>query len=412
MRKRISQVSDSIAKSLVVMGSDGEACAPPPIPIQWTQFAIFNFGLRLFRNRRQCIVTSRIVAAVHYFILIMGLLDALYVCVTQASRREDSAVLFILTLNSLCVYVFLRKNISRIESVFVAVEPFLSHKDLQSIARSDKWINIVQWAIMVLSFACGALAAVFGKELFRREFVAYGLTFLDSCSDGVAIVVSLLGYLVYMKIVCGIVLCSIHVYSVCMLVFGHMSRNLLHQVKRTLVDGASVASMTSTRLMLRNYWHWRQKADDVLNVFPFIWAVYLFLSTSLLLTKLVSEWQSRRPVNLFAVLCLAYAGVVAVSIAIKWPVLTAPDKTMNACLQQAFRLTDPRVTHAADDADQRLEREVMKLHLELANAPDTYSTILGSIRFNFETLISFSGALINFAVMIINIRSAIADRKA
>jgi hypothetical protein len=177
--------------------------------------------------------------------------------------------------------------------------------------------------------------------------------------------------------------------------------------------GATVESISQIRSQLRIYWHWKQKADKFLNIFPFIWAVYIFLTVSLILTKLIVEWRSKIDRgHVFLMIYIFSCTLVIVGLLLKWHLFTAPDKTMDKCMQLVFALTDPRVnnnneseTHTLSEA--KLHQEILSLHLEIGNAPKTYSTILGAIRLNFKTLISYVGGLVNFAVMIISIRMAV-----
>lgn len=113
--------------------------------------------------------------------------------------------------------------------------------------------------------------------------------------------------------------------------------------------------------------------------------------------------------------------LIVLGLLLKWHLFTAPDKTMDKCMQLVFALTDPRINNNNDEnasliskevrsstsSEAKLQQEILSLHLEIGNAPKTCSTILGAIRLNFKTLISYVGGLVNFAVMIISIRMAI-----
>ena len=334
------------------------------------------------------------------------MMHAAYVTVTSADRRENSIFVMILQLVSLGVYVFLRKNIGRIESVFFGIENQLSEKDLAHIGNKDKWIAVWQGSTCALTTLAMLVTVVQDRKLLREEFQYLGLT-----SDIVVVVVALFSFFFYMKIVCGVILCSIQIYSVSMVVFERLSHNLKRTIKETLVDGVTVQGIVMIRSQLRGYWHWKIKADKFLNVFPFIWAVYLFLSVALIMTKLIADWKTVRVTgNLFLINSTAFSLLILLVLALKWHLFTAPDRTMDKCMQLVFCMTDTRLSAKKSvQNDPQLEREILSMHLELANAPDTHSTILGAIRMNFASLISYFGALVNFAVMIINIRMAIRD---
>jgi hypothetical protein len=124
---------------------------------------------------------------------------------------------------------------------------------------------------------------------------------------------------------------------------------------------------------------------------------------------LIFEWHTSNTKDVYLMISMYSCCLIVFGLTIRWRMYTAPDKTMDDCMTLVFALTDPRVNGNQITSEAKLHQEILSLHLEIGNAPKTYSTILGAMRLNFKTLFSFFGGLINFAVMIISIRMAVKN---
>ena len=372
-----------------------------PLPIKLTKAICLSSGLPLF-GREKCRRISQWVSKIYYLSLLIGLVHAVIVAASFPKKREDAIFIMVLLIVAFGVYFFLRRNISMIEQVFFGVQQYLSEKDMIYIRKKDLIMNVVYFTGLVTSVVVAATAIVLFRDAFRMELTSIGVA--HSISDAGVVLVSFCGFMYYMKVVFGVITCSIQVYSITMIVFTCLVRNVRTTIQSALVAGPNVQAISQIRTQLRIYWNWKLRTDQILNVFPFIWLVYLFLTISLIFTKLIADWHTADEGFTFLVISAALAVLIIVCLLAKWHFFTRPDRTMDECMRLAFSLTDPRMTGKMDAA---LNQEIHSLHLELGNAPKTYATILGTVRLNFETLISYVGALVNFAVMVINIRMAL-----
>ena len=378
-------------------------CHPePPIPARFVSFLCYCYGLRLFRKSAACERVCNLFAKVYYIALLLGIAHAIRIGVLIPNKIEECITLLILLFGSLCAYVFLRKNIRKIEKVWTALSVYLSQKDKNIIRKKDVFFGLLHTVVLSVSMIAGIVVIYMIRRWIQAEFVSFGW---EKPSDFKTVFMGVAGFLYYMQVVYSIISCSIGVYTTTMIIFEVLCQNIKSLILRTLSDGITVEAISRIRTVLRIYWSWKGRADRLLNVFPFIWMVYFFLSTSLILTKVIADWNtSFKMPQAFLVISLFFTALIACSLVMKWHLLTAPDKTMEKCLHMVFSLTDPRTIK---EKDSKLRQEIMSLHIEILNSPKTCSTILGSIRLSFETIVSYIGALVNFAVMVINIRMAV-----
>ena len=383
-----------------MFGMAEEECLPAFVPIIMTSMTCSTCGLQLFHGSKRRELLN-FVAIAHYFVILVMIACSVITVLMSPEKTEEAILILIFLAVSFGVFLFLRKNISQIERIFNGIECCLSEKDHAIIRKTDLWINLVPYVAVTLSMIAAAAAVVYFRSSIHQEVLKTG--FMGNSTEWTSAALAYTGFLLNMKAVYSIIYCSIQIYTMVMVVFECMAQNLKSDLRKKLVEGATKQAISEIRTQLRFYWTWKQKADKYLNVFPFTWAVYLFLTVSLILTKLISQWQPHS----FLTISMFFSALVTVSLISKWHLFTAPDKTMDDCMRLAFSLTDPRMTGKLGSEDVQLNHEIFSLHLEIVNAPKTYSTILGAVRLNFETLISYVGALINFAVMVINIRMAV-----
>ena len=377
--------------------------------IRLIRFNSLTYGLQLFPSGSRCAaVTCALVSKLYYLLLLMGLGYSIFAFASVPGYKEDAVLVIVILVVSVSIYSFLRRNVSAIEEVIAGAGKYLTPADLDHVRRTDSWIMGFHLLTSAASLACAALAGYFGCNVVRRE--AESMPFFKQNSV-VYIYLSLgIGILFYLKFIYGVIVCSIQVYVITHTILGCLAHQVREAVRAPLTRRAvDVASLSRVRFCLRSYWHWKGKADAVLNVFPFCWASFLFLSSSLMLSKVIADWGDASEPRTFLFVSLFFAILVLLSLTTTWHLMTEADKTMQDCVHLAFRVTDPRlvVPAATPAAAAEVRREILCLHMELANAPDTHATLLGSVRLDFATLISFAAGLVNFSVMIINIRSAV-----
>ena len=380
---------------------------PIPIPIRYTGWICFIYGLQIFSAGKKKGFWSCYFSKCFYGSLIGMMIHAVQLIATTPEKVESATILLIFLSGAMGVYVFLRRNISKIERVFYGIECHLSEKDLIKIQKTDKWINVLHLSVLTAFSVLAVVYFVCNKTEIKSQLEKTG----PPLSDAMVVVITVIAFVYHMKVLYGIIACSIMLYSMTMVVFECMGQNLKRMIRQTLVDGPTVQSISLIRTQLRIYWNWKQKADKFLNVFPFIWAAYVFLTFSLVFTKLIFEWHTENQRQVFLMINMFSCLLIIIGLALKWHLYTAPDKTLDKCMQLVFSLTDPRTSIRGNQvtADAKLHQEILSLHLEIGNAPNTHSTILGAVRLNFKSLISYIGALVNFSVMIISIRMAVKN---
>ena len=372
-----------------------------PLPIRLTKYICLCSGLPLFASDKRERI-SRWISKIYYLSFLMGLLHAVLVAAAFPKKREDAIFIMMLLIVAFGICFYLRKNISMIEQVFCGVQQYLSENDMMYIRNKDLIMNLASVTTSVISVVVAVTAITLFRDAFREEMRSIGVAY--SISDAAVVLLSFCCFIYYMNVVCGLITCSIQVYSITMIVFTCLARNVRTTIRSALAAGPNVQSISQIRAQLRIYWNWKLKTDQLLNVFPFIWLLYLFLTISLIFTKLIVDWHKADEGSPFLIICAALAVLVIGSLLSKWHLFMRPDWTMDECMRLAFQLTDPLITGKMDAA---LNQEIHSLHLELGNAPKTYATILGIVRLNFKSLISYVTALVNFAAIVINIRHAI-----
>ena len=161
------------------------------------------------------------------------------------------------------------------------------------------------------------------------------------------------------------------------------------------------------RKHLRIYWTVKTKMDQLLNIFPFIWLSYSFIGMTILFTRLIVDWTKDTQNDTFVLLACYISFQTWLCFLFKFCLFEAADRALQETMQMAFGLTDPRFRSTV--IDEEVMKQIHFLHHELTNCPNSYNTILGMVRFSRKTIINYVAALVNFAVMMINIRMALRD---
>ena len=165
--------------------------------------------------------------------------------------------------------------------------------------------------------------------------------------------------------------------------------------------------ITNTRLRLNVYIDLKHTAESLTNILPFLWLVYALMSSTSYLTKAVTEWDEKQHFSESSLVASLYYFVShLVAIVFVLCIRSRGDKRFKKCIQKALSIAHQR-NYEVNARNVLINQELILLHNEIINRSrlaDT--TVLSLTTFDAATLISFAGHIINFSVMIINIRMA------
>jgi hypothetical protein len=219
----------------------GSSCGQIPIPIKFTAVLCYWFGLRIFRHDKKCRYICNILAICYYISIVVGLARTVFVVATYPSKTEDAISLLIFLVGALIVYVFMRKNISQIEQVFRGIESNLTEKDLIKIKQTDKWINIMHHLCLLLSTIIAVWYFFCERNEIGRLMNSWGMQY----SETTVVILTTIAYCYYMKVLYGIIACSIQLYTITMVVFNCIGQNLMTLIKQSLIDGELLSDQYS-----------------------------------------------------------------------------------------------------------------------------------------------------------------------
>ena len=202
----------------------------------------------------------------------------------------------------------------------------------------------------------------------------------------------------------GIMCCSTGLYATIMTIFKLFCDNI-KEITLEVMNDMTAENICVVRKHLRIYWTVKTKMDKFINIFPFIWLSYSFVGMTILFTLMIVEWRQDTQNDTFTLLACYITFQTWLCFLFKFCLFEGADRAFQETMQTAFGLTDPRFK----STDEETMRQIHFLHHELTNCPNSYNTILGMVRFSRKTIINYVAALVNFAVMMINIRMALRD---
>lgn len=217
--------------SILTMGNELRI----PIPIRFTGLLCFLYGLQIFRCGNKCRIMCNILSKFYYLLLIIGVAPAVkLVFHSDGSRIECGIVMMIFMMDAVAVYVFLRRNITKIERVLTGVSCYLTIKNMDKIKWTDRVIIMLHFAADILSASLAIPYFDHHKKAIKHQFEEAGLT---DVTDTMVLMITIFAYVYHMKVLYGIIVCSIQLYTITMVVFNCMTENLMILIKQSLIDG-------------------------------------------------------------------------------------------------------------------------------------------------------------------------------
>lgn len=205
-------------------------------------------------------------------------------------------------------------------------------------------------------------------------------------------------------VIYGTIGASTRLYLMVMYYFGVFASFLNQQfLMISLKKDLSHHDIIRIRKKLRMFWDMKADADTTLGSLPFIWLIFEFFSVTTIFTRAVADWDEEN--RIFLTLNL-YCITINLLLMILTIVRTdQADMEFQKCLKTVFSMNDPRLIEYPIP-DQELSNQLTLLQSDLKNGPDVTATVLGMVHFDRRLMLSYSGALVNFSIMIINIRMA------
>ena len=162
------------------------------------------------------------------------------------------------------------------------------------------------------------------------------------------------------------------------------------------------------------YFILKERVERLSNIFPFFWMSFVMISITSYVTKGIREWEQSLGEATF-VSSILFTTKYLMSLYVVMKLRQNSDKKFNDSLEEAMSLTEKRESELSSEVETRgdkmkqvlLNQELILLHNEVSNRIlGTKSTISSMATFDQKTMVSFAGHIINFSVMIINIRVA------
>ena len=327
--------------------------------------------------------------------------------VVQKNKSKSEVVLVILffLLCSLTSFIYLHRYIKKIETILLSLYFFFTSKGLRRLERYDRLMLISSASLFFCIQICCICYVKYHMKFFRSAMVKTGIT-EELETDTTMIAKGFMFATVYGITINGIMACSNTMYTLIMVAFRvycDVLKRAIEQVRFNM----TAENVCLIRKRLRIYWDAKSQMDQLINIFPFIWMSYSFVSTTVLFTLIVVESRNHIEQHPFVFLS-AYLTLTAIFFfTLRFVIMETADKAFQKCCDAVFSLSHPRFKTTV--TDEQLRDQIYLLHHELTNCPKTNNTILGMARFSRKTIITFIAALVNFAVMMINIRMALKN---
>ena len=323
----------------------------------------------------------------------------------SGSKCEVALVVLFFLFCSLTCFIYLHRYIKKIETTLLSLHFFFTSKGLRRLERYDKLMLVSLAVLFFCTQICCMCYVKYNMKFFRSTMVKTGIT-EEFATDTTMISKGFLFVMAYGITINGIMACSNTMYTLIMVAFRIYCDVLKRAIERVRYH-MTAESVCLIRKRLRFYWDAKSQMDRLINIFPFIWMSYSFVSTTVLFTLIVVESRNNIEQHPF-VLLSAYLTLTAIFFfTLRFFIMETADNAFQKCYDAAFSLSHPRFKTTV--TDEQLRDQIYLLHHELTNCPKTNNTILGMARFSRKTIITFIAALVNFAVMMINIRMALKN---
>jgi hypothetical protein len=300
------------------------------------------------------------------------------------------------------------KNKRRVERILTRIFKELTNSEKKFLSNLDKRYFIGPVGVVVLS-----LPLYIGYLLARLNYKPRLLESLifsqqDEGSITAKIVENVLMTIFYVTYTFGNAATVIKYYLIVCFIFEGYAMNLASRLNSILEDKVTAEKIREVRDRLRIYYTQKVKAEKFVNVFPFLWLSYLMLTATSYFTKAATDWkQEQQTSETFFVVNVYLSIIYFASTTITSIATERGNNKFKECIQKALALSDPRrKDFPPTQIPPDIKKEILLLHHEMTSRPQTASTVFGMVTFDRGMVLSFVGNLINFAVMVINIRVA------
>ena len=218
----------------------------------------------------------------------------------------------------------------------------------------------------------------------------------------------------------GGIAATIYFYLVIGFVFEAYSKNLMRFIDESTSKICDLRrqDVGDIRQKLNLYFQLKYKAESITNILPFLWLSYVLLSSTSHITKEVIDWDfEKRSGEAALVVALLYFVTYKLAVLLPLKLRGRSDRCFQDSIQKllSFKLkTCASGCIKSSDYFTRilLNQEIVLLHKEIYNSNDmAQSTVMYIAPFNEAAIVSFMGHIINFSVMVINIRIAFNTMK-
>ena len=366
---------------------------------------LLMFGLKFLEDNKHRRRFANLMSIVYSCFWLGFTYHVIWVAAKTPAKREVCGVLFFFLGCALFSWISLRRNIEKIQQVLLSICIFIREKDLKIVKKYD---FLMTFMTLFLFGSANAVAFTYiftHLDIIRTVLRKNGVA--EECLTNIFLMFrGFTFFFSYGATINGIVVCSTGLYATIMIIFK-LFCNHIKEITLQVMNDMTAENICVVRKHLRVYWTVKTNMDQLLNVFPFVWLSYCFVSITILFTLMIVDWKEQNERHPFVLLTCYLTFLTWVCFVGKFFMIESADRAFQDTLQAAFGLTDPRFRSTV--TDEKLMRQIHLLHHELTNCPKSHNTILGMARFSRKTIINYSAALVNFAVMMINIRMALRD---
>lgn len=355
----------------------------------------------------------RMIMAAAVFNGIINLLCLRFVILgLQLGEYEDTGILIMFMGHVWLGLFYLWKNMRKLEKILKSMFKHVSLEEKRFLNRMDRKYFLGPVAVVLLSIPV-YITYILIRLKYKPNLLTGRLLGLNKNITS-KIIENILVTVVYVMYTFGNVATIIRFYLINCFVFEGYAWNLSKKLDDILSNRITAEAVREVRDRLRGYYSEKVKAEKLVNIFPFLWLSYLMLTGTSYFTKAATDWkQEQESSETFFVVNTYVSVLYFASTAIASMITERADNRFKECIQKSLSLSDPRRgDFSPTDMPVDVKKEILLLHHELANRPQTSSSVFGMTTFDRGMLLSFVGNLINFAVMVINIRIALKSGNA
>ena len=361
------------------------------------------FGLRFLEENKNRQRFAKFMTITYAFVWLAFTGSVGRKAILYKEKREVCLVVFFFLVCALISWITLHRNLGEIQQTLSSICIFFKEKDLKIMRKDDFFLFLITLFLVLTANVVVTIYMFYNLDHLRIVMRRNGGPSFW-LSDTLIILRGFSFFFSYGAVIGGIMCCSTGLYAMIMTIFKLFCYHI-KEITLEVMNNMTAKNICVVRKHLRIYWTVKTKMDKLINIFPFIWLSYSFVGITILFTLMIVEWKQDTQNDTFMVLACYITFHTWLCFLFKFCMFDGADRAFQETMQTVFGLTDPRFKPYVMDED--VTRQIHFLHLELTNCPNSYNTILGMVRFSRKTIINYIAALVNFAVMMINIRMAI-----